>query len=174
MAEIQDAGGGGGKGKKVRSKKASTHVDMTAMVDLAFLLLTFFLLTTTFNKPQTMEIVLPDKTENDDKPTEIKESKALTLLLSKDNRVFWYAGINDPKVEVTNFGPNGVRKLLQKRVATIPGLVVLIKSDDDAVYKNFVDILDEMNINKVPTYAIVDITDKEIELIKNAKTEPKK
>ena len=121
-----------------------------------------------------MEIVLPDKSEKNDKPTEIKESKALTLLLSKDNRVYWYAGIENPKVEVTNFGPKGVRKLLQQKVNSISGLVVMIKSDDDAIYKNFVDILDEMNINKVPTYAIVDITDKELELIKTAQNQPKK
>lgn len=170
MAEIQESGGGGShKGGKIRSKKASTHVDMTAMVDLAFLLLTFFLLTTTFNKPQTMEIVLPDKQKDpNEKPTEVAESRAFTVMLSKSNRIFWYTGLKDPKVNVTNFGAQGIRKILREKLAVQPKLVVLIKADDDAKYRNFVDILDEMNINKVPTYAIVDITPKEVEMIKTA------
>jgi biopolymer transport protein ExbD len=176
MAEVQEADGGGGKKKgKVRSKKASTHVDMTAMVDLAFLLLTFFLLTTTFNKPKTMEIIVPDKPKDTDtKPPEIKASNVLTLILSKNNRVYWYTGLDDPKVEVAYYnGKNNIRKVIvdkRDEVASRGGknhLTVLIKSDDQAKYKNFVDILDEMNINKVPTYAVVDITTKELDMIKN-------
>jgi biopolymer transport protein ExbD len=179
MAEIQDSGGGDhGKKGKVRSKKASTHVDMTAMVDLAFLLLTFFLLTTTFNKPQTMEIIMPDKTEKKEDQSEVKESNALTLILGENNRIYWYTGLKEPKVEVTYFGPTKIRKLLvEKRdeVAARGGknkLTVLIKADDKAKYKNFVDILDEMNINKIPTYAVVDITPQELEMIAKAQTAP--
>src|SRR3954470_189789 len=99
MSEVQsnDSGGGkGGKHNKVRAKKSSTHIDMTPMVDLAFLLLTFFMLTTTFSKPKTMEINMPDK--KDLKPedsTKIKESQALTVLLSANNKIVWYAGLGD-------------------------------------------------------------------------------
>jgi biopolymer transport protein ExbD len=73
MAEVSQGGGGGGhkKGGKVRAKKASTKIDMTPMVDLAFLLLTFFMLTTTFNKPQTMEITMPEKPKPEDKLPEV-------------------------------------------------------------------------------------------------------
>src|SRR3954470_1101293 len=93
MSEVQsnDSGGGkGGKHNKVRAKKNSTHIDMTPMVDLAFLLHTFFMLTTTFSKPKTMEIVMPVKP---DKPeVELKINNAVTVLLGDKNRIFWYYG----------------------------------------------------------------------------------
>lgn len=175
MSEIQESGGSGKKGGKVRSKKASTHIDMTPMVDLAFLLLTFFLLTTTFNKPKTMELVMPEKNENKEvEPPDIPESAALTLLLSENNRIFYYHGIKDPKVEVTNYSREGIRKILLQKKATVEAIgnpnwkmTVLIKPDDKATYRNMVDILDEMNIVSVPIYALVDITPKEVELIDN-------
>lgn len=90
MAEVQSNeqdSGKGGKHKKVRAKKQSTHIDMTPMVDLAFLLLTFFMMTTTFGKPKTMEINMPVKPENETK-TEV--NNAVTVLLSGDNNIYWY------------------------------------------------------------------------------------
>ena len=78
MAEVQQGGGGGHKkGDKVRAKKMSTKIDMTPMVDLAFLLLTFFLLTTTFNKPKTMEVNMPDKVDDESQQTKINENDIL-------------------------------------------------------------------------------------------------
>ena len=78
MAEVSQGGGGGGKdGGKVRSKKQSTKIDMTPMVDLAFLLLTFFILTTTFNKPKTMEVTMPDKVKDETEQTKINENDIL-------------------------------------------------------------------------------------------------
>jgi len=108
--------GGGGKHKgKVRAKKSSTRIDMTPMVDLAFLLLTFFMLTTTFNKPKAMEINMPIKDKTVD-PPKIPGKQTLTLLLSDKNRIYWYIGADDPNlppaVEYTNFSANGIRKLL--------------------------------------------------------------
>jgi biopolymer transport protein ExbD len=118
MAQIVENGGGdSGKGKK-RPKKSSTHVDMTPMVDLAFLLLTFFVLTSTFSKPKVMSLVYPAK-EIIDNPNPPKIKNAITFLITKD-RVFYYKGEfnpdDGPKTELieTNFGPNGVRKLLAK------------------------------------------------------------
>ena len=90
MAEIQDNGGGKQKGGKKRAKKQSTKIDMTPMVDLGFLLLTFFILTTTFAKPQTMEINMPVKTDKEEDQSKLKASNALTLLLGKTTR---YIGI---------------------------------------------------------------------------------
>ncbi len=104
MAEISNQGGGKKDGK-VRSKKTSTRIDMTPMVDLAFLLLTFFVMTTTLNKPQTMEITMPEKPKNEDKPPVVNEKRVLTLVLGQDDKIYWYLGITDPKVEVTDFSP---------------------------------------------------------------------
>src|SRR3954464_1673344 len=89
MAEIQEGGGGGHKGGKKRAKKQSTRIDMTPMVDLAFLLLTFFVLTATFSKPKSMELTFPsDEVDPDPKPIK----KGITILLSKDDRIFYYEG----------------------------------------------------------------------------------
>jgi biopolymer transport protein ExbD len=168
MAEISNQGSGKKDGK-VRSKKTSTRIDMTPMVDLAFLLLTFFVMTTTLNKPQTMEITMPEKPKNEDKPPVVNEKRVLTLVLGQDNKIYWYLGITDPKVEVTDFSNNGVRTILMKENAAIKEMVVLIKPSDESRYKNVVDILDEMNISNIGRYALVEITDVDKELIKESK-----
>ena len=123
MAEIAEGGGGGhGKGGKKRAKKQSTKVDMTPMVDLAFLLLTFFVLTATFNKNKAMEITFPAPP---DKNLEIPPvSNAVTFLLTKDDRVFYYEEEFDAKdvpptvLKETNYSPDGqggIRDLLKKK-----------------------------------------------------------
>lgn len=180
MAEVQDSGGGGKKkGKKIRSKKHSTHIDMTPMVDLAFLLLTFFLFTTTLSKPQTMEIIMPDKPKDEVDETKVKASNALTLILSKDNKIFYYFGVPEAgnlQMEKTSFSPKGIRKILIDKKGEVAArrnskgepekLTVLIKATEAAKYKNVVDILDEMNINQIPSYAIVDIMPEEAGFVK--------
>src|SRR5438552_17723527 len=110
MAELNTDQGGAEKGKhkKVRSKKSSTHIDMTPMVDLAFLLLTFFILTTTFSKPKTMEINMPVKPDKPEEQQKVKDSLALTILLTANNKVVWYKGIGDdptkpPETHIANF-----------------------------------------------------------------------
>jgi biopolymer transport protein ExbD len=164
MAEITQ-GGGGKKGGKIRSKKTSTRIDMTPMVDLAFLLLTFFVMTTTLNKPQTMEITMPEEDEKE--PPKVNEKHVLTLVMGKNDKIYWYIGITDPEVKVTDFSHNGIRKLLLEKKRDIPKLIILIKSLDESKYKNMVDILDEMNINSIQRYAIVDVTPVDKELIKD-------
>ena len=166
MSEIsQDGGGGHKKGNKIRSKKTSTKIDMTPMVDLAFLLLTFFVMTTTLQKPQTMEINMPENDKTDQ--PKVNERHVLTLVMSANDKIYWYMGITDPVVKVTNFSKTGVRKLLLEKKNKIPQLIILIKSTDDSKYKNMVDILDEMNINSIKRYAIVDVTSTDKELIKD-------
>lgn len=166
MAEISDGGGGGKqKGGKIRSKKTSTRIDMTPMVDLAFLLLTFFVLTATLNKPQTMEITMPEEDEKE--PPKVNEKHVMTLIMGKDDKIYWYMGITDPEVKVTNFSNTGIRKLLLEKKRDIPKLIILIKSLDESKYKNLVDILDEMNINSIQRYAIVDVTPTDKELVKD-------
>lgn len=168
MAEISTGGGGGKKGGKVRSKKASTRIDMTPMVDLAFLLLTFFVMTTTLNKPQTMEITMPEEAKDEDKPPMVNEKRVLTLVLGDQDKVYWYVGITEPTLEVTDFSATGVRQVLLKENAAIKEMVVLIKPSEESRYKNMVDILDEMNITNIQRYALVDITDVDKELIKES------
>jgi len=180
MAEL-NTGGGGGDGKKVRSKKSNPGVDLTAMVDLAFLLITFFMLTTTLSKPQSMPLAMPDKTPPEEQKkdiTPVPEDRMMTILIGKDSKILWYMGmLKTPRIQPTEaaFGKNSIRKEIlkntayAKKFATKPdeGLIVNIKASDAASYKNLVDILDEMAINKVQLYAIGDITPEEVTLLKD-------
>jgi biopolymer transport protein ExbD len=168
MAEISQGGGGGKKDGKVRVKKASTKIDMTPMVDLAFLLLTFFILTTTLNKPQTMELTMPEKEKEGDKPPEVNEKKVVTLILGEKDKIYWYVGITDPKIELTDFSKDGIRKVLTQKNSEIPGMIILIKPGKDSKYRNMVDILDEMNITEMKRFAMVKITPVDEELVKES------
>ncbi|MBS1490822.1 MAG: biopolymer transporter ExbD [Bacteroidetes bacterium] len=170
MAEIQGGGGEGGKkGGKVRSKKTSTRIDMTPMVDLAFLLLTFFVLTSTLSKPKTMEITLPEKPKEGDKPPEVNEKKVLTVVLGANDKVYWYVGITEPEAKREDFSKNGIRKVLLEKKSQIRDMIVLIKAMDESKYRNMVDILDEMTICNIQRYAIVDITSADKEIVKQVK-----
>lgn len=175
MAEL-DTSGGSNKGGKIRTKKMSTRVDLTAMVDLAFLLITFFILTTTLSKPQAMDMFMPDKNEKEE-TLDVKASRTMTVLLGSGNKIVWYMGvIGDNAPTVDNFGKNGIRQSLvdaNKRVLAATGdpkkgLMVIIKPTDKSNYKNFVDILDEIKIASVPSYGIVNkIENAEIGLMKD-------
>ena len=168
MSEIAQSGGGGSKDGKIRAKKASTKIDMTPMVDLAFLLLTFFMLTTTFNKPQTMEITMPEKEFKEEDQTQVNEKKVLNLVLGDNDKVYWYIGITEPKLELTSFSKEGVRKVLVQHNAAIKDMVVLIKPTDESRYKNVVDILDEMAISDIKRYALLEATPEDEQLIKDS------
>ncbi|HEX9250816.1 MAG TPA: biopolymer transporter ExbD [Ignavibacteriaceae bacterium] len=173
MAELEQKQAGAKKGKKKGRKKMSTRIDLTPMVDLGFLLVTFFMLTTTFSKPQTMEINLPVKPKGEIKEEDqnaLKASKAFNIILGKDNKLFWYIGLANEPIDgpnKTDYSADGIRKVLLEKNSTIKDMVVLIKPTDDAVYKNVVDILDEMNISNIKRYALVDIAKEELDLIKN-------
>ena len=169
MGETSGGGGRHNKGKP-KAKKMSTRIDMTPMVDLAFLLLTFFMLTTTFSKPRAMEIVLPenveDEEEQDDKQMELYDKSVLNLLLLPDDQIYWYIGINEPVLEPTNYSADGVRQLIrQKEKAIGEDFMVLIKPHPKSSYRNLVDMYDEMNITEVQRYAQADLTEQEKTLI---------
>ena len=100
---MQVAESGGKKGGKKRSKKMSTRVDLTPMVDLGFLLITFFMLTTTLAKPQIMALVMPEKDIKKEDVEPVKESKVLTLMLGANDKVYWYEGITEPKLDSTDY-----------------------------------------------------------------------
>jgi biopolymer transport protein ExbD len=151
-------------------KKGAPFVDMTPMVDLGFLLITFFMLATTFSKPKTMEIIKPAKNEKDDKAPKVNKNRVLSILLGENDRVYFYqvaaediASGKPLQVDSSDFSPSGVRAVIktrQKDAEAVYGnkdtLVVLIKGVPKARYKNFVDIIDEMRITGVSQYALVD------------------
>ena len=167
MAEIQQGGGKAKKGGKVRAKKMSTRIDMTPMVDLAFLLLTFFMLATTFSKPKTMELVMPEKPKPEDEAPKVNEKNVMTIVLAKNHKVVWYTGITDPQPNVTDFSAKGIRKALTDQAAAIgKKLVVLIKPATSSTYKDVVDILDEMAITNTRSFALVDIATSDTDLLK--------
>jgi biopolymer transport protein ExbD len=167
MAEISQDGGGK-KGGKKRSKKASTKIDMTPMVDLGFLLITFFMLTTTLAKPVVMELNMPDKTEKEDK-SPVKMSETLTVIPDAE-KVYYYQGLpNDPAVQLltTNYSNKGIRTILfdmKQRIGT--NFTIVIKAAKTAKYKNMVDLLDECVISGNKRYAILEIDPGTEELIK--------
>jgi biopolymer transport protein ExbD len=216
MAEVNTGDGGGhGKHDKKRAKKASTKIDMTPMVDLAFLLLTFFVLTSTFNKAKTMEINFPAKPKDPDQ--NIKVNNALTFILTREGKegkedglYYYYGQFYGPNNKEgkpvttftrTNFSKDGLHKILldrnkptiealerlegrykRKEIADTTykrlalnekgdrkALTVLIKADDKAVYKNVIDAIDELNICNVGKYAIVDMSQPELNILNEIK-----
>jgi len=176
MAELDTSSGGGKKGGKVRSKKASTKVDLTAMVDLAFLLITFFMLTTTLNKPIAMDIAKPDKDDKSDARLELRASQTMTILLGKNNKVAWYmgeAGKSAPTVQSFSEVRKSILENKQKvQAASGKSIVMVIKPTSGATYKNFVDIMDELaitGIKSAPAIDDVNITDAEITFLKQQK-----
>ncbi|WP_370583012.1 ExbD/TolR family protein [Pontibacter rufus] len=148
----------------------STKIDMTPMVDLAFLLLTFFMLTTTFAKPQTMEINMPVKDVPKEEQIVLKASNAMTIILGDNDRIFYYFGLGDPaenpELIETDYSDSGIRDVLRSpKVKNNDKMTVMIKPMDESRYKNVVDILDELRITDTKKYALVEITDNDKQLV---------
>ncbi len=177
MAELDTSGKGGGK--KKGPKKASTRVDMTPMVDLAFLLVTFFMLTTTFSKPKTMLLSMPEKVDPNEKiETKVDERITTTVILDKDDRIFYIQGIEKPEVFTTDYSADGFRKMAVEMVKKGKSLqpepkdaVFIIKPMAESTYKNVVDILDEMKIVDAKVYAIQQVLPQEEEILNLYKQE---
>ncbi|MFV8352366.1 ExbD/TolR family protein [Flavobacterium sp. XS1P32] len=178
MAELNTGDDGGKKGGKVRSKKSNSKVDLTAMVDLAFLLITFFMLTTTLSKPQSMPLGLPDLEDDPtDVPIKVDENRTLTVLLGDNDKMVYYMGLLATPIagpKDISYGKEGIRKELLKRKLSVveftgnkdKGLIVIIKPSKKSNYRNLVDILDEMAIVGVPSNAIVnDFSPEELKLL---------
>lgn len=172
MAELDTSGGGHKKGPGVKkSKKQSTRVDLTPMVDLGFLLVTFFVFTTTMSQATAMKMNEP----NDKKPDlqkDVKESGSMTLLLSKDNNIYYYFGNLKPETISEQFKSTSFDKIREiiaekRRKTPMDDLMYIIKSSPESTFKNSIDILDEMSISDVPPghYAEVKMTAEEQQLI---------
>lgn len=168
MAEIQEKGGDSGKGGKKRAKRSSTKIDMTPLVDLAALLITFFMLTTTFNKPQTMEINMPVKDVEPEEQIALKASNAMTIILGEDDNLYYYFGLveDNPELVESSYAADGIRKvLISPRVKSNEKMTVLVKAMEQARYKNMVDILDELKITDTKKFALVEISDDDKQLV---------
>jgi biopolymer transport protein ExbD len=220
MAEIIENDSGSKKegGKRRSPRKFSAGVDMTPMVDLMCLLITFFMLTTAFSKPKVMEITMPDKSEvpDPDKDVKVDAKRTFSILLGENDKIYWYwhkDAVTDgvaptfDKWHATTYGPEGIRKfLLEKNDATIKEIsalkekvktgalvmpndtlnvrikeikrkyntelkkspIILIKAVEKAKYRNLVDIIDEMAICNIASYAVVDPMPDELEILKTA------
>jgi biopolymer transport protein ExbD len=203
MASI-DTGGGDShkKGPGVKkAKKLSTRVDMTPMVDLGFLLITFFVFTATMSTPTTLDLNMPKDVDDPNKKTEVKQSGVLSVMLGKGDQVYYYEGQLEVSEGKNNFKQTtfkGIRDIIIAKKNEVKGrhqhndeicnperqsakkkgdpnwekacedvdFVVIIKPDEDATYKNTVDILDEMTINQVKRYAMVKVLEDEMKLIR--------
>lgn len=179
MAELNTGDDGGKKGGKIRSKKQGGRVDLTAMVDLAFLLITFFMLTTSLSKPKAMDVNMPDKNKEEEQKDQldVADNRTMTILLGSNDKLEWYMGLLDNPLDgptVADYGKNGIRPVLLEKIKSVPqvtgdpekGLIVIIRPSDKSSYKNLVDILDEMKIVDAKQYMIGDIGTAEIELLK--------
>lgn len=168
MAELNSSSPNAG-GKHNR-KRMSTRVDLTAMVDLAFLLITFFIMTTTLAKSKAMDLAMPVGED----PSPVGESNTLTVLLGENNKVLYFLGqLKSPLIAptVTDFSANGIRKAIvetNKKVHDKNGkpLIVLIKPSDKSRYSNLVSTLDEMAITGTERYAIVNIMPEDVTALK--------
>lgn len=170
-----------------RPNRPSAKVDFTAMVDLAFLLITFFMLTTSLAKPNIMPLVMPDKINIKD-PPEVSDKQVLTLLLAGNDKVYFYQGITDAQLDSTDYSAAGIRQVILDKKQIVdetfgvsvkddpknPGqqksfskLTVLIKPMQQSRYKNVVDIFDEMKICGIGYYMMLDPADEELVFIDN-------
>ncbi len=211
MAEIIESGGGREKGAKKRPKKHSTNIDMTPMVDLMCLLITFFMLTTAFAKPKVMEITMPEPPDptKPQPPITISDKRTVNVLITGDDKIYYYTGVADvnkpplPLLVKSSYGPNGIRKYLLERNKTVfeqvielrdkvlkgelimedstlarkikeikksdlNSPIILIKADKKSKYRNIVDIIDEMAITNISSYAVVDMAPIEIKMLETA------
>lgn len=140
----------GNKLHKVK-RRLAVRIDMTPMVDVVMLLITFFMLTTVFNRPQTMEINMPP----DDAKVEVAESNLLTVRVAAGDRIFWNLGVEPPRaVPSADF-----RRLLVERLAANPSLITLVKVDRTSTYAAMVDVMDELNLANITRFSLAPFQD---------------
>jgi biopolymer transport protein ExbD len=166
---MADVGGGGaprGHDKKKKGKKkrrVSVRIDMTPMVDVAFLLLTFFMLTTTMNRPQTMEINLPPDSKV---KVELAASNLLTLLVNEKGDMYYYIGMGTEPPTKIPFAD--LRKTLAQKVQDNPKLVTLIKIDRKGKYHMMVDIMDELNLANITRFSLAPMLPEDVKKLEKA------
>jgi biopolymer transport protein ExbD len=162
MAEIQNPSADQSK----KRKKLSTRVDLTPMVDLGFLLITFFIFTTNMSKPRAMKLNMPKDTVKDS--SLVKESETINIVLGAGNTIFYYGGKSIDQMNTAVY-TSGIRKIITDKRRELASrsvdgnkLTVLIKPMHESSYKNVVDVLDEMMISQVKTYILMEPAEAEI------------
>ncbi len=173
MAEVNTTSDKNGKRASPHSrKKRSTRIDMTAMVDVAFLLLTFFVLTATINTQKAMEAVLPPLCEGADCNKQIDQEKILTLIMDENDKLYYYHGApEEASLENTTYAANGLRKVLQQHLNRYPNRcdlvnkdapcwdpIFVVKASTKSRYGNLIDLMDELEIVRAPKYVFADLT----------------
>jgi biopolymer transport protein ExbD len=148
------------KGQKKKKKRAGVRIDMTPMVDVALLMLTFFMLTTVFSQPQTMELNLPPDKEV---VVEVAASTLLTVRVAPDMKIYWNMGNEPTALKKITF--KELRPLLVERLRGIPKLITLVQIDREAKYNDMVDIIDELNLAKITRFSIAPLKDTDKKLI---------
>lgn len=165
MAETQSAQTRQRKGI-TRGKKLSTKVDLTPMVDLGFLLITFFIFTTTLSEPKVMSLAMPADSPDSSLARDIE---TLNLILKDNNKIAYYNGSDIQHTVITDYSSSGLRNIIQRKLKEVAlqsgdkgNTIILIKPTRQASYKNIVDVLDEMTVNGVKRYVLMDANEDEI------------
>lgn len=158
-------------GKKNRARKAQLKIDMTPMVDLGFLLITFFIFTTAMSNTYETDLYMPAGEPDIDGGTIIGKSNALTILLNGNDSIYYYQGkwneaIVSNQVHLTNYdSKSGIRNIIQEKQKLLADkrneLLIMIKPLDNSTYNDLMNSLDEIMINDVKKYAIMDVTEEE-------------
>lgn len=167
------------KGKSfAHAKKHQLRIDMTPMVDLGFLLITFFVFTTSLSTPKAADLFMPKEDPN---PQPLPKSLAMTILLDDNNKLYYYNGdFNDAfksnQIIETGYSIyEGLGKAIRQKQNELElsgkfggkkGLMLIIKPTSASVYKNVIDALDEVMINDVRKYALVEPSDEELNFLK--------
>lgn len=168
MAEIQQQESKNRKGLH-RRKKLSTRVDLTPMVDLGFLLITFFIFTTALSEPSSIAMPLPDEKETTEPPPLAGERKTLSLLLDADNIIRYYEGSNLGSIKRTDYSSGRLREVLLQKIRQVKtdfgkdaDPIILIKPLQSSSYGNLVNVLDEMMINGIRKYMLLNAQEAEL------------
>jgi len=155
-----DIGGGrdhGKKGKRKKKRRIGIRLDMTPLVDVAFLLLTFFMLTTTFSLPQVMEITLPPS----ETKSEVTESSLLLIRIMESGAIFWNMGTESPRL----LEESALRGFLKERMNSNPNMITLVKVDRKSKYSTMVKIIDELHLANISRYSLAPLLDQDKKIV---------
>lgn len=170
MATIENADSNKNHPKQKLIKK-SVRVDLTPMVDLGFLLITFFIFTTTMSKASAMNMNLPD--DRDSSVTDaICKSCVLTVIAGENNQLFYYEGDDYNAVyKTTDYTASGIRQLIQNKkikvfnARGVDEMKLIIKLSQNSSFKNMVDLIDESNITCVKRYYLANLNNADLKIV---------